>query len=105
MLVLDMDLAQGANHMADGRCLEVVVDGLSLFQGAQLAIDTTLVSAVRADGTPRREGTERGHISGACRGGQSCQACRSRGGSRRTLVCRGGTVHPRTCSIKSYFGA
>ena len=52
MLVRDMDLA-GANHMADGRRLEVVVDGLSLFHGAQLAIDTTLVSAVRADGTPR----------------------------------------------------
>ena len=39
--------------MADGRRLEVVVDGLSLFHGAQLAIDTTLVSVVRADGTPR----------------------------------------------------
>ena len=48
MLVRDMDLAPGANHMADGRRLEVVVDGFSLFQGAQLAIDTTLVSAVRA---------------------------------------------------------
>ena len=27
--------------------------GLGLFQGAQLAMDTTLVSALRADGTPR----------------------------------------------------
>ena len=46
MLVRDMDLAPGANYMADGRRLEVVVDGLSLFHGAQLAIHTTLVSAV-----------------------------------------------------------
>ena len=56
MVVRDMDLAPGANHMADGRRLEVVVDGLSLFHGSQLAIDTTLVSAVRADGTPRPHG-------------------------------------------------
>ena len=49
--------------------------------------------------------TERGHVSGACRRGQSCQACRPRGGSGRTLVCRGGTNHPRACSVKSNFGA
>ena len=60
MLVRDMDLAPGANHMADGRRLEVVVDGLSLFHGAQLAIDTTLVSAVRADGTPRPRAARKG---------------------------------------------
>ena len=34
----------------DGRRLEVVADGLPLFGGAQLAIDTTLVSPIRADG-------------------------------------------------------
>ena len=56
MLVRDMDLAPGANHMADGRRFEVVVDGLSLFQGAQLAIDTTLVSAVRAEARAARKG-------------------------------------------------
>ena len=60
MLVRDMDLAPGANHMADGRRLEVVVDGLSLFHGAQLAIDTTLVSAVRANGTPRPRAARKG---------------------------------------------
>ena len=59
MLVRDMDLAPGANHMADGRRLEVVVDGVSLFHGAQLAIETTLVSSVRVDGA------RRGHVSGA----------------------------------------
>ena len=39
----------------DNRRLEVVVDGLPLFRGAQLAIDTTMVSAVRSDGTARRQ--------------------------------------------------
>ena len=52
MLVRELDLAPGVNT-TDGRRLEVVADGLSLFQGAQLAIDTTFVSALRADGTPR----------------------------------------------------
>ena len=37
----------------DGRRLEVVVDGLPLFGGRQLAIDTTLVGALHADGTAR----------------------------------------------------
>ena len=37
----------------DARPLEVVADGLLLFgRGAQLAIDTTLVSPVRADRGP-----------------------------------------------------
>ena len=39
---------------ADGRRLEVVVDGLPLFRGAQLTIDTTLVSPLRGDGLPHR---------------------------------------------------
>ena len=40
--------------LAATRRLEVVADGLPLFGGAQLAFDTTLVSAVRSDGLPRR---------------------------------------------------
>ena len=32
---------------------EIVVDGLSLFNGSQLAVDTTLVSLLRRDGTAR----------------------------------------------------
>ena len=36
----------------DQRRLEVVADGLPLFHGAQLAIDTTMVSPVRGDGRP-----------------------------------------------------
>ena len=50
LFVRDLDLPI-ANH--DARRLEVVTDGLPLFGGAQLAIDTTLVSSVQADGRPR----------------------------------------------------
>ena len=37
-------------HGGDNRRLEVVADGLPLFGGVQLAIDTTLVSALQGDG-------------------------------------------------------
>ena len=51
VLVHDLDLAlPGA--VADGRRPEVVVDGLPLFGGAQLAVNTTLVCALRSDGRP-----------------------------------------------------
>ena len=39
----------------DNRRLVVVADGLPLFHGAQLAVDTTMVNVVRADGAPRRQ--------------------------------------------------
>ena len=51
MFVRDMDLDV---PVSDGRRLEVVVDGLPLHGGAQLAVDTTLVCALHADGRPRR---------------------------------------------------
>ena len=51
MFVRDMDLA--AFNALDGRRLEIVADGLLLWQGAQLAIDTTMVSPLRRDGTAR----------------------------------------------------
>ena len=35
------------------QCWEVIVDDLSLFGGAQLAVDATMVSPVRAVGLPR----------------------------------------------------
>ena len=41
-------------HAADARRLEVVVDGLPLFGGVQLAVDTTLVCALHANGSARR---------------------------------------------------
>ena len=50
VFVRDLDLLpQG---VPDQRRLEVVAEGLPLFHGAQLAIDTTLVSPLRADGAP-----------------------------------------------------
>ena len=53
VMVRDLDLAVPQQAL-DGRRLEVVVEGLPLFGGVQLALDTTLVSPVRADGTARR---------------------------------------------------
>ena len=47
------DLDLGVGGVLDNRRLEVVVDGLPLFNGAQLAVDTTLVSRIRRDGAPR----------------------------------------------------
>ena len=47
------DLDLGVGGVLDNRRLEVVVDGLPLFNGAQLAVDTTLVSPIRRDGAPR----------------------------------------------------
>ena len=38
----------------DGRCIEVVANGLSIWQGAQIAGDATIVSPVRRDGQPRQ---------------------------------------------------
>ena len=46
-----MDLV--AHNNLDGRRLEVVADGLILWHGAQLAIDMTLVSPLRRDGSAR----------------------------------------------------
>ena len=51
MFVRDMDLR--TFNRLDGRRLEVVAYGLPLFGGAQLAIDATLVSAIKRDGTSR----------------------------------------------------
>ena len=57
MLVHDMDL--GHFDALDARRLEVVADGLTLWRGAQLAIDTTLVSPLKADGTARNRAADR----------------------------------------------
>ena len=45
----DLDLPLGA---MDQRLIEVIAEGLPVFHGAQLAIDATLVSPLRADGAP-----------------------------------------------------
>ena len=52
LFVRNMDL--GLPRAGDNRRLEVVVEGLPLYGGAQLAVDTTLVSALKGDGEPRR---------------------------------------------------
>ena len=52
LFVRNMDL--GLPRARDNKRLEVVVDGLPLYGGAQLAVDTTLVSALNGDGEPWR---------------------------------------------------
>ena len=95
VFVRDMDLIMpNAN---DGRRLEVVVDGLPLFGGRQLAIDTTLVGALHADGTAR--------VGAANRDGVALLAARRRkeatypelvgSRSRCRLVVLGGEVGGR----------
>ena len=48
-----LDLAVVNHHDFDARRLEVVADGLQLSGGAQLAIETTLVSPLHRDGCAR----------------------------------------------------
>ena len=50
VLVRDLDLPLPV--AADNRRLEVVADGLPIFGGSQLALDTTLVCALHCDGSP-----------------------------------------------------
>ena len=51
VLVWDMDI--GVFNPLDTRRLEVVVDGLPLFRGAQIAVDTTLVCPLTREGRAR----------------------------------------------------
>ena len=52
-----------APNALDSRRLEVVADGLPLFGGAQLAVDSTLVSRLRGDGSPHRGAAERDGVA------------------------------------------
>ena len=61
VMVRDMDLARPDVH--DTRRLEVVVDGLSLFGGVQLAADTTVVSALHANGDAQRNAARRDGVA------------------------------------------
>ena len=62
VLVRDLDL--GVPHPAlDGRRLEVVAEGLRGGGGVQLALDTSLVSPVRADGTARPGAAQRDGVA------------------------------------------
>ena len=49
----DLDISPVGS--TDSRRLEVVAEGLSLYGGCQLAIDATLVSALKGDGTHKRK--------------------------------------------------
>ena len=51
-MLRDLDILPPQN--SDGRRLEVVAEGLTLFRGCQLALDATLVSPLHGDGTHRR---------------------------------------------------
>ena len=108
-MVRDMDLLP-QDHQ-DGRRLEVVADGLPLFHGAQVAIDTTLVSLVsrdvsRAHGAVRQSQTARwrggwkmvlvdtGLLETARQGQSSVWTCAS-ASSGKGSVCDGGpSWHP-----------
>ena len=57
LFMRDMDL--GVPNGGDSRRFEVVADGFPLFGGVQLAIDTTLVSAVQGNGEPTRGAADR----------------------------------------------
>ena len=61
VMVRDMDFVRPDVH--DTRRLEVVVDGLSLFGGVQLAVDTTVVSALHAHGEARRNAARRDGVA------------------------------------------
>ena len=50
-------------NVHDGRRSEVVVDGLPLRRGTQLAIDTTMVCAMHRDGAPRRQAADRDGVA------------------------------------------
>ena len=50
VFVMDLDTVF---NVTDRRKLEVVANGLPLFRGAQIAIETTLVSALRSEGSAR----------------------------------------------------
>ena len=54
--VRNLDIEDG--NPTDARRLEIVVDGLTIFDGAQLAIDTTMVSPLQRDGTARRRAAD-----------------------------------------------
>ena len=62
-----LEMMKFQNGASDGRRLEVVADGLPLFGGAQLAIDTTLVSTLHANGLPRRAGVDGAALQAARR--------------------------------------
>ena len=103
MFVRDMDLRDF--DRLDGRRLEVVADGLPLFGGAQLAIDATLVSAIKRDGTARAGAatTDGAALSAARRRKVRTYPELSGDGGRCRLVVLGGEVAGRWSSETRQF--
>ena len=64
MMIRDMDLA--APNPNDSRRLEIVADGLHLFGGAQLAVDTTLVSVLPHVAQGLAEGRDQAEVLRDC---------------------------------------
>ena len=60
-LLEDLDLL--GISIQDQRRIEVIAEGLPAWNGAQLAIDTTLVSPLRADGEPHRWCADEGGVA------------------------------------------
>ena len=87
VFVRDLDLGP-FNHL-DGRRLEVVADGLSLFGGAQLAFDTTLVSALRRDGTAREGAANRNGVAIRSRKERTYPELAGAGGRARLVILAG----------------
>ena len=93
-MLRDLDLVPEV-AAGDGRRLEVV-DGLPLFGGAQLSVDTTLVRALRMDSQPTVRRRKEATFSPGTLGGVGCRRvrnqvsweCRGRGrrGRRSTTI-------------------
>ena len=100
VMVRDMDLALPNTH--DARRLEVLVDGLLLYGGAQLAIDTTLVSPIRKYREHRWHhpgpgpAQKRAHIPGVGRSPFPCAICGLGRRGRRQVVGGDADVPPRS---------
>ena len=79
----------------DDRRIEVIANGLPLRNGAQLAVDTTIVSPL----TDRRAFTEIMYPGGEC--GSAYKGASQDLSSRLRLVAQ--MSSPRTCSKKLFF--
>ena len=96
VLVRDLNL-QAARQ--DERRIEVIANGLPLWGGSQLAVDTTLVSPLTSAGAPRRRSFGRSspkqgtHLPGV-RAGVAVPLGRPRHRVWRTLECGSGQLRP-----------
>ena len=97
VFVRDMDLA--VHNALDSRRLEVVADGLTLWRGAQLAIDTTMVSPLRWDGTTRAANFDGAALEVARRRKGTTYPELSGEGGRARLVVGGGARRRRNSSL------